>query len=179
MTPALFGREPPHNFEAEQALLGSIIVNNAAWPQVCELLSPQHFADPLHGRLYEALGRLVERGQVVSAFTLRTFAESDQGLKAAGGAAYLARLAASSVHALDAPAMARTVRECAVRRGLIGVLSEALPAAYDEANEAAAAAQIEAVERRVYGAARGAPGGGGVHGPDAPQTRGDVEAWRT
>jgi replicative DNA helicase len=160
MTPGLLGRQPPHNFEAEQAVLGSIIVNNAAFAQVSEMLSPQHFADPLHGRLYEALGRLVERGQVVSAFTLKTFAESDDGLKAVGGTAYLARLVASSVHALDAPAMARTVRECAVRRGLIGVLSDALPAAYDEAHEAAAAEQIEAVEQRLYEFAEGAAAGG-------------------
>ena len=153
-------RQPPHNFEAEQALLGSIIANNAAWSQASELLSPQHFADPLHGRLYEALGRLVERGQVVSAFTLKAYAEADEGLKAVGGAGYLAKLMAASVHALDVPATARTVRESAIRRGLISVLSDALPAAYDQAHEAAAAEQIEAVERRLYELADGAMTGG-------------------
>jgi replicative DNA helicase len=160
MIRSLAERQPPHNFEAEQAVLGSIMANNAAFSQVSEMLSPRHFADPLHGRLYEALGRLVERGQVVSAFTLKAYAESDEGLKAAGGPAYLAKLAATSVHALDVPAAARTVRDCATRRGLIGVLSEALPAAYDEAHEAAAAEQIEGLERRLYELADGAVAGG-------------------
>src|SRR6266545_3078826 len=91
-------REPPHNFEAEQALLGAILVNNAAYQRVAEFLRPEHFADPLHGKLYDSLGKLIERGQVVSAVTLKTYVEQDEDMKAAGGAAYLARLAAASVH---------------------------------------------------------------------------------
>ncbi len=160
MTARVAERQPPHNFEAEQALLGSIMANNAAWSQVSEMLSPQHFADPLHGRLFDALGRLIERGQVVSTFTLRAYVDSDEGLKAAGGAAYLARLMGASVHALDVPAIARTVRDCATRRGLIAVLSDGLPAAYDAAHETTAAEQIEAVERRLYELAEGATAGG-------------------
>ena len=58
-------REPPHNFEAEQALLGAILVNNAAYQRVAEFLRAEHFADPLHGKLFDSLSRLIERGQVV------------------------------------------------------------------------------------------------------------------
>src|SRR5262245_3564293 len=47
-------REPPHNFEAEQALLGAILINNAAYQRVAEFLRPEHFADPLHGKLYDS-----------------------------------------------------------------------------------------------------------------------------
>ena len=65
-------REMPRNFEAEQGLLGSILVNNAAYHRVSEFLHPEHFADPLHGKLYDSLSRLIERGQVVSAITLKT-----------------------------------------------------------------------------------------------------------
>jgi len=95
-------REPPHNFEAEQALLGAILVNNAAYQRVAEFLRPEHFADPLHGKLFDSLSRLIERGQVVSAVTLKTYVEQDEGMKAAGGASYLAQLAAASVHVIDA-----------------------------------------------------------------------------
>lgn len=160
MTATIAQREPPHNFEAEQALLGAILTNNSALSQASEIVRPEHFADPLHGKLFEALGRLIERGQVVSAFTLKTYAETDEGLKAAGGAPYLAKLMAASVHALDVPAVARTVRECHVRRGLISTLTEALPSAYDEAQEQTAAEQIEAVERRLYELAEDAASGG-------------------
>src|SRR6266478_2468922 len=101
-------REPPHNFEAEQALLGAILVNNSAYQRVAEFLRPEHFADPLHGKLYDSLGKLIERGQVVSAVTLKTYVEQDEDMKAAGGgAAYLARLAAASVHVIDASAFGR------------------------------------------------------------------------
>jgi replicative DNA helicase len=93
---------PPHNFEAEQALLGAILVNNAAYQRVAEFLRPEHFADPLHGKLYDSLSRLIERGQVVSAITLKTYVEQDETMKTAGGAAYLGQLAAASVHVIDA-----------------------------------------------------------------------------
>src|SRR4029079_17134135 len=104
-------REPPHNFEAEQALLGAILVNNNAYQRVAEFLRPEHFADPLHGKIYDSLSRLIERGQVVSAVTLKTYVESDEEIKAAGGASYLARLAAASVHVIDATAFGQAVHD--------------------------------------------------------------------
>ena len=73
--------------------------------QTCALPISEHFADPLHGKLYDSLSRLIERGQVVSAVTLKTYVEQDPAMKEAGGAAYLARLAAASVHVIDAAAV--------------------------------------------------------------------------
>lgn len=157
---ALIQQEPPHNFEAEKAVLGAILTNNSTWRDVAEIVKPEHFADPLHGRLFESLGRLIDRGQLVSAFTLKTFAETDEGLKAAGGAGYLARMMAASVVAWDAVAVARTVRECATRRNLVEVLQKALPAAYDEAAELTPQEQIEALEKRLYEVSEGATGEG-------------------
>src|SRR5437764_12664505 len=80
-------REPPHNFEAEQALLGAILVNNAAYQRVAEFLRPEHFADPLHGKLFDSLGKLIERGQVASAVTRKTYVEQHEDRKADSGAA--------------------------------------------------------------------------------------------
>lgn len=153
-------REPPHNFEAEQALLGAILFDGSTFQNVAEVVQPGDFADPLHGKLFEMLGRMVERGLAVSAFTLKTYAESDEGLKAAGGASYLAKLAASAVHAFDAIGAARVVRDYATRRRLISVLSDALPRAYDEAAEVTPAEQIELVERGLYEVAEGGSGDG-------------------
>src|SRR5712672_3642941 len=112
-------REPPHNFEAEQALLGSILVNNAAYHRVAEFLKGEHFADPLHGKLFDALARLIERGQLVSAVTLKTYIENDDDMKAAGGSTYLASLAASSVHVIDAGDFGRLVHDLFLLRQLI------------------------------------------------------------
>ena len=143
-------REMPHNFEAEQALLGSIIVNNAAYQHVAEFLRPEHFADPLHGRLYDSIGRLIDRGQVVNAIALKSFVEQDADLQKAGGTTYLAGLSASSVHALDAADFGHMVQDAAARRRLIALANEALASAYTPTVGDTAANQVERLERGLY-----------------------------
>ncbi|MDP3533260.1 MAG: DnaB-like helicase N-terminal domain-containing protein, partial [Alphaproteobacteria bacterium] len=65
----------PHNLEAEQALLGAILVNNKAYEQVSEYLFADHFYHPSHQKVYEAMARLIERGQLANPTTLKTFLE--------------------------------------------------------------------------------------------------------
>jgi replicative DNA helicase len=146
----LLVREPPHNFEAEQALLGAILVNNAAYQRVAEFLKPEHFADPLHGKLFDALSRLIERGQVVSAMTLKTYVEQDEDMKAAGGAPYLARLSAASVHVIDAGDFGRTVHDLFLRRQLIDLGEGVVNGAFKPTIEETALEQIESAEKRLY-----------------------------
>ena len=55
-------RTPPVNFEAEQALLGAVLANNLVYDRVNEFLRPEHFADPLHGRIFETMSHMIERG---------------------------------------------------------------------------------------------------------------------
>ena len=87
-------RVPPHNYEAEMALLGAILANNLVFDKVNEFLRPEHFADALHGRIYEAAGKLIERGQIANVLTLKNLFDQDPALAEHGGAQYLARLAA-------------------------------------------------------------------------------------
>ena len=143
-------REPPHNFEAEQALLGAILVNNAAYQRVAEFLKPDHFADPLHGKLFDTLSRLIERGQVVSAVTLKTYFEQDAAMKEAGGPAYLARLAAASVHVIDAGAFGRIVHDLYLRRQLIDLGEGVVNGAFSGDVEETALQQVEAAEKKLY-----------------------------
>jgi replicative DNA helicase len=143
-------REPPHNFEAEQALLGAILVNNAAYQRVAEFLRPEHFADPLHGKLFDSLSRLIERGQVVSAVTLKTYVEQDEDMKTAGGAAYLARLVAASVHVIDAAAFGRAVHDLYLRRQLIDVGEGMVNGAFGSDVDEMALQQIELAEKKLY-----------------------------
>src|SRR6476469_7056409 len=123
-------REPPHNFEAEQALLGAILVNNAAYQRVAEFLKPEHFADPVHGKLFDSLARLIERGQVVSAVTLKTYIEHDEEIKAAGGSAYIAQLASASVHVIDAGDFGRIVHDLYLLRQLIDLGQDVVNSAF-------------------------------------------------
>ena len=84
-------RAPPHNYEAEQALLGAIIENNLAYEKVSEFLRPEHFAEGIHGRIFEAIGKLVRRGHTADLVTLKNFFESDAHLAEIGGTEYLSR----------------------------------------------------------------------------------------
>ena len=91
-------REVPHNVEAEQALLGAILVNNEAGHRVMGFLEPQQFHEPVHGRIFEACQKLIERGQIATPVTLKSYFENDDALVDVGGAQYLARLAGVSCH---------------------------------------------------------------------------------
>ena len=95
-------RTPPHNEEAEQALLGAILVNNKAYERVAEFLRPQHFYDPVHVRIYEAITKMIERGQIANPVTLKPYFDNDPALANDGGAEYLAELAANVVTVINA-----------------------------------------------------------------------------
>src|SRR5580704_14728879 len=82
-------RAAPHNTEAEQALLGAILVNNATYHRVSELLQPEHFYNPAHQRIYAAITKLIERGQIADPAQLKNYFEQDEGLADIGGAQYL------------------------------------------------------------------------------------------
>ncbi len=79
-------RALPHNDEAEQALLGAMLVNNEVANRVSGFLRPEHFFQPVHGRLHVAIIKLVERGQIANPVTLKQYFEGDEALANIGGA---------------------------------------------------------------------------------------------
>jgi replicative DNA helicase len=143
-------REPPHNFEAEQALLGAVLLNNLAYNRVSDFLRPEHFADPLHGKIWDAIVRLVERGMVASEVTLKTLFEHDEGFGDKGGYVYLGRLVAAAVSIIDAGDYGRTIHDLYLRRQLIELGSETVNAAFRQDLDDPAIAQIETTEKRLY-----------------------------
>ena len=78
-------RTPPHNYEAEQALLGAILSNNRAIEKVNEFLRPEHFADPVHAHIYEACQTLTAKNQIANPVTLKSYLANDPGLQELGG----------------------------------------------------------------------------------------------
>ncbi len=143
-------RAPPHNFEAEMALLGAILANNRAVEKVTEFLRPEHFADAKHGRIYDACQRLIERGQLANPVTLKNLFEQDDALTEIGGNAYLARLAASAVSIINAGEYGRTIHDLYLRRELIELGGEVVNHAYEVTLEETALNQIEEAERNLY-----------------------------
>ncbi len=113
--------QPPSNTEAEQALLGAILINNAAYSRVAEFLAPEHFGNAVHGRIYAAIGKLLDRGQIANPITLKNLFDQDGALAEIGGAQYLARLAEAAVTIINTEHYGRTIHDLHLRRELITV----------------------------------------------------------
>ena len=64
-------RSLPHNIEAEQGLLGALLVNNDVLDRVRDFLEPHHFHDPVHGRIFEAAAKFIDNGNAASPVTLK------------------------------------------------------------------------------------------------------------
>ena len=115
----------PCNIEAEQALLGALLVNNDVFDRVASIVQPEHFFDPVHARIFEIAGERIKRNTLATPVTLKAFFEGDAGLEALGGAAYLVRLAGAATTIFAARDYARLVYDLAIRRELI-VLGETI-----------------------------------------------------
>ncbi|MBI2719028.1 MAG: replicative DNA helicase [Rhizobiales bacterium] len=143
-------RAPPHNLEAEMALLGAILVNNDACDRVSGFLTADHFFEPVHARIYEAASTLIRTGKLASPVTLKTFFDNDATLKEIGGPAYLARLAAGATTIINAEEYGRTVYELAQRRKLIGVGTDIVNGAFDPTVEDTSRVLIERAEQTLF-----------------------------
>ncbi len=143
-------RVPPHNFEAEQALLGAILLNNRAIERVSEFLRPEHFAEPLHGRIYQACLALTAKNQIASAITLKSWLGHDPDLIAQGGDGYLARLVGGAATIINAYDYGRMVYDLHLRRELIALGEEMVNDAFEPEIAEDASKQIESAEARLF-----------------------------
>src|ERR1051325_5181970 len=134
---------PPANTEAEQALLGAILINNAAYSRVGEFLMPEHFANAVHGRIFAAIGKLLERGQIANPITLKNLFDQDGALAEIGGAQYLARLAEAAVTIINAEHYGRTIHDLHLRRELITIGQDVVTEAFRHDLDDPAVSQIE------------------------------------
>jgi replicative DNA helicase len=155
-------RAAPHNIDAEQALLGAILVNNEAQDRVSSFLRPEHFFDPLHAAIYETASKLIASGKQATPITLRTFFETaepiDQNLTVPQ---YLGRLAAHATTIINAVEYARTIYDLAVRRQLILIGEDMVNVAYDSPVDHPPEAQIEEAETRLFSLAENSKYGQG------------------
>ena len=145
-----FYRAPPHNIEAEQALLGAILVNNEAFYRVSDFLEPKHFFETIHQRIFELAGRLMRAGKLATPVTLKTFLPADHDIAGLTINQYLARLAAEATTIINAEDYGRTVYDLSVRRDLIMIGEDMVNLAYDAPVEATPQTHIEDAERKLY-----------------------------
>lgn len=142
-------RLPPANIEAEQSLLAAILANNSTFEQVADFLMAEHFADPAHGRIYDACRAMIEAGQTASAITLKNRFDQDEELASEGGARYLAGLQTSFV-SLDAGHYGRIVHDCALRRGAMRIAEDLSERAARFDYDLSAPAVIEAASEALF-----------------------------
>ena len=114
----------PHNIEAEQVLLGALLINNDVYDRVANILNETHFFDPVHGKIFEVAASRIKNNSLASPVTLKAFLEDDPGLAELGGNAYLVRLAGASVSVFASKDYAELIRELATRRSLIDIGNE-------------------------------------------------------
>ena len=148
--PAATFRSAPHNIEAEQALLGAILVNNEAFYRVSDFLEPQHFFEPIHQKVYEISRDLIRAGKIATPITLKTFLEANADLGGITVSQYLARLAAEATTIINAEDYGRTIYDLFTRRQLIILGEDVVNHAYDAPVDFAPRQQIEEAERRLY-----------------------------
>ncbi len=154
-------RLPPSNLEAEQALLGALLANNKAYERVSEFLAPEHFADPIHGRIYQSIARRIEAGQLADAVTLKAEFEHSGILAEVGGTAYLAQLLGDMVGIINAGDYGRAIHDSWIRRQLVDLGEVVVNRAFGDEDAIDGRAQIEAAEQALFDlATRGSAEGG-------------------
>jgi len=151
-------RKPPFNLEAEQALLGALIISNGVYERVSDFLRPWHFYDALHGQIYETATKLLDAGKQVTAISLRTFFETAEPITPTLTVPqYLGTLAGRATTIINAVDYARTVVDLATRRSLILIGEDMVNLAYDSPIDAPPQAQLDAAEKALCAL--------GEHGP--------------
>lgn len=140
----------PQNIEAEQALLGALLANNKSFEKVSEFLKPQHFADPIHAKIFEIISKLITRGHVADVITLKNYFEQEGILSEVGGYKYLVKLADSSTPLTNAEYYAQFIFDKFLRRELISTGFDIVNDASKEDLETGAMEQIESAEKKLF-----------------------------
>jgi len=156
-------RLAPQNIEAEQALLGAILVNNEAFYRVSDFLMPEHFYEPVHREIYEIAGKIIRAGKSATPITVKTYLP-DQLVAEMTMPQYLARLAAEATTVINAADYGQAIYDLAIRRNLIQIGEGMTSTAYDADVEMTAPKQIEEAEKQLFDLAEKGQYNGGFQG---------------
>ncbi|MDX1975339.1 MAG: replicative DNA helicase [Rickettsiales bacterium] len=143
-------RQPPANIEAEQALLGALLVNNDALQHIGDQLRADHFFEPLHQRIFEAIHKFHNKGLIANPVTLKHFFDQDAALADIGGGAYLAKLAAAAITVININDYSQMIYDLALKRQLITIGENVVNNAYQHQIDIPALNQIETAEQSLF-----------------------------
>tara|TARA_B100000963_G_scaffold361727_1_gene399021 strand:- start:1967 stop:3388 length:1422 start_codon:yes stop_codon:yes gene_type:complete len=142
-------KKQPSNLEAEQALLGSILVNNDIIDEISNIINPTSFYDPAHTKIYEVIETLNNKGMIANPITLKNFFEKDNMLNEVGGTEYLVKLTRFSGSTKQATDYAKVIHEMYLRRELV-LISDNLTSETLNSKEQSAEKIIEGTEKSLF-----------------------------
>jgi RecA-family ATPase len=157
--PIPFPRQLPENRDAEQALIGALMINNKLFDRIEGICCADHFASAAHARLFQQLAILIATGKRANPVTLKSFVESDTALQASGGTIYLVQLAKRGMVLDIAGALdyAGIIASLARRRALIGALQDELEQAFGADHNQSVSDLLARAKGRLDELARDAP----------------------
>ena len=125
------GRVPPHSYEAEQALIGAILLSNRAADRCRDFLRGGHFSEPLHGRIFDTMIAMLSQGRAADANTVFSAMATDPDLIEAGGHRYLGQLTGAATTVVNALDYAKLIYELHMRRELIALGGDMIAKAFN------------------------------------------------
>ena len=140
----------PSNIEAEQSLLGSVLVNNDIIDEISNIVNAGKFFDPIHRKIYEVIETLNNKGMIANPITLKNYFEKDSGLSEVGGVDYLVKLTRFSSSIKQAIDYAKIIHEMYVKRELIFISDGISDQAKDEQIEKTGENIIEDAEKSLF-----------------------------
>ncbi|HLD76651.1 MAG TPA: replicative DNA helicase [Rickettsiales bacterium] len=144
-------RSELYNTQAEQIVLGTILLNNEYLNRISEFLLIEHFYEPSHQKIYAQILYNIEKSNIIAnKITLKQFFDSDESVKAIGGAAYLATLLECASMIVDIAHYGRMIQDLAMKRELVMIGEEVVNQAYKVDEKSGAAQQIEKAESRLF-----------------------------
>ena len=140
----------PSNIEAEQSLIGSVLVNNDIIDEISNIVNAGKFFDPIHRKIYEVVENLNSKGMIANPITLKNYFENDAGLSEVGGVDYLVKLTRFSSSTKQAIDYAKIVHEMYVKRELIFISEGISDEAKDDQIEKTGENIIEDAEKSLF-----------------------------
>src|SRR5690554_3088368 len=156
-------KQPPHSIEAEQSVLGGLMLDNSAWDTVSEILLEDHFYRGDHRMIFRTMQKLVDEGRPIDVVTLSEELDRTGELESAGGLEYLVNLARNTPSASNIRAYSEIVRDRSLLRQMISVANEIADNAFHPGGRASDEILNEA-EQKIFQIAENRPNQGGPEG---------------
>ncbi|KJV52454.1 replicative DNA helicase [Orientia tsutsugamushi str. Gilliam] len=140
----------PSNIQAEQMILGAILINNRTLYNINEFLLPEHFYEPLHGKIYKSINLIISKGISATVISLKNMLGNEPSFEEIGRVDYLAKLTTLALSIVNANEYGKIVYDLALRRYLIEIAEKIATNAYSSTLADTAISQIETAESQLY-----------------------------